>query len=200
MSSLFRTPSFRGRSASILHRPHADRDAVCRQLHRLGVEISTAWPELPAEARQADLLIFDADAGHDAQFPWSVDVHPMPMIALMGTEAPGRVEWAIRRGAIAHLNKPVTSSGVYGALVVAQRTFAMRLASEERIATLEARLACRPQVAEAILLLMRHQGGDADTAYRLLQDMAMTSRQTIEAVARDLIDRAGGQNDGRREA
>ncbi|WP_297843951.1 ANTAR domain-containing protein [uncultured Roseibium sp.] len=200
MSSLFRTPSFRGWSATVLHKPHSDRDAVCRQLDRLGIAVSTAWPELPEEARQADLVIFDADAGHDAQFPWPVEEHPMPMIALMGSEAPGRVEWAIRRGAIAHLSKPIASSGVYGALVVATRTFAMRRASEERIAKLEARLACRPQVAEAILVLMQHQGSDADTAYKLLQDMAMASRQTMEDVALDLLARSGGQNAGRREA
>jgi AmiR/NasT family two-component response regulator len=200
MSTLFRTPSFRGWTATVLHKPHADRDAVCRQLERLGISVSTAWPELPAEARQAELVIFDADAGHDAQFPWPVDVNPMPMIALMGSEAPGRVEWAIRRGAIAHLSKPISSSGVYGALVVATKTFAMRLASEDRIARLEARLACRPRVAEAILLLMQHQGSDAEAAYRLLQDMAMSSRQTIEDVAIDLLARSGGQNAGRREA
>ncbi|WP_428644042.1 ANTAR domain-containing response regulator [Roseibium sp.] len=200
MSTLFRTPSFRSWTASILHKPHADRDAVCRQLQRLGVEISTSWPELPEEAKQSNVIIFDADSGHDAQFPWSIDTHPMPMIALMGSEAPGRVEWAIRRGAIAHLSKPIASSGVYGALVVATQTFAMRKASEERIAKLETRLACRPQVAEAILLLMQHQGGTVEAAYRLLQDMAMNSRQTIETVAVDLVARKGGQDAGRREA
>lgn len=200
MSSLHRTPSFRGWSAFVLHKPHADRDAVCRQLDRLGIAVETAWPDLPEAAGKADLVIFDADAGHDDQFPWPVGEQPMPMIALMGSEAPGRVEWAMRRGAIAHLSKPIASTGVYGALVVATRTFAMRRDSEETIARLEQRVAARPQVAAAILLLMKHQGGDAETAYRLLQDMAMSSRQTIEAVALDLLDRAGGQDAGRREA
>ncbi|MCK7613839.1 ANTAR domain-containing response regulator [Roseibium sediminicola] len=200
MSTLFRTPSFRGWSAIILHKPHADRDAVYRQLGRLGIDVETVWPDLPETARQSDLVIFDADAGHDGQFPWPVEEHPMPMIALMGSEAPGRVEWAIRRGAIAQLSKPIASSGVYGALVVATQTFAMRKASEQRIARLETRLACRPQVAEAILLLMQHQGGDAATAYKLLQDMAMASRQTIEDVALGLLGRTGGQHDGRRKA
>ncbi|MEO9526686.1 ANTAR domain-containing protein [Roseibium sp.] len=200
MSTLFRTPSFRGWSAIILHKPHADRDAAARQLERLGVGVATAWPDLPANAETADLIVFDADVCHDAQFPWPVEAQPMPMIALMGTEAPGRVEWAIRRGAIAHLNKPIRPTGVYGALVVATQTFAMRRLSSERIAKLEERLSLRPQVAEAILLLMQHQDGDADGAYRVLQDMAMTSRQTIEDVALDLLARAGGTDVGKRKA
>ncbi|GAB4522347.1 MAG: ANTAR domain-containing protein [Roseibium sp.] len=184
----------------MLHRPHADRDAVCRQLERLGLTVDCAWPDLTEAHAGADVLVFDADMGHDDQFPWQPDVQPMPMIALLGTETPGRVEWAIRRGAGAHVNKPVGSSGIYGALVVAQRSFETRSAFEARISDLEHRLGRRPQVVEAILTLMLRDNCDAAAAYRGLRELAMESRQSIEDAADGLLDRTGGANGKRREA
>ena len=48
-----------------------------------------------SDALAADFLFFDADLGHDAQFPWAPGAAPMPPIALIGSEAPGRIEWAL---------------------------------------------------------------------------------------------------------
>lgn len=200
MAAEFRTPSFRGWKAVVLHRPHTDRDNICRQLERLGIEVECAWPDLRKEHAEANVLVFDADMAHEGQFPWKPDIQPMPMIALMGTEAPGRVEWAIRRGAGAHLNKPIGSSGVYGALVVAQRSFEARFAYENKIADLEQRLARRPQVVEAILTLMLQRNCDAHTAYRGLRDLAMAGRISIEDAADELNARPGGADDDRRKA
>ncbi|MEJ8475401.1 ANTAR domain-containing response regulator [Roseibium algae] len=196
----FTTPSFRGWTAAILHRPHSDRDGVCRQMDRLGIAVDCVWPELGMEHSKANVLVFDADMGHEAQFPWAFDVQPMPMIALMGTEAPGRVEWAIRRGAGAHLNKPITSSGVYGALVVAQHSFDARRAFENRISVLEQRLSRRPQVVTAIMSLMQLHNCDPQTAYRILRDLAMAARLSIEEAADLMNSQTGGADGCRREA
>ncbi|MBD1548300.1 ANTAR domain-containing response regulator [Roseibium aggregatum] len=200
MAGAFRTPSFRGWHAVVLHRSHSDRDNLCRQMERLGLTVECVWPELKPEHANANVLVFDGDMGHEAQFPWKADIQPMPMIALLGTEAPGRVEWAIRRGAGAHLNKPIGSSGVYGALVVAQRSFDERLAYEERISVLEHRLSRRPQVVEAILALMEQKNCDARTAYRDLRELAMAGRLSIEDAADELNARMGGARGNRREA
>lgn len=106
------TPNFEGRRALVLHRPHELVEALSRQLRQLGVTPLTAWPEM-ADATAADLLFFDADMGFDGQFPWPEGMAPMPTIALIGSEAPGRLAWAIRQGADAHLLKPIGSGGVF---------------------------------------------------------------------------------------
>ena len=60
-----------------------------------------ASPDLPAgfDATGYTSIFFDVEMGHDSQCPWGRGASPMPSVALIGSEAPGRIEWAIRRGA-----------------------------------------------------------------------------------------------------
>ena len=46
--------------------------------------------------------------------------------ALIGSEAPGRIAWAIKRGADAHLLKPVSGGGIYSAVLIARDAFDRR--------------------------------------------------------------------------
>lgn len=190
----FKTPNFRGLHAVVLHRSHADLDRLTRQLERLGMVVTCVWPALAAEHRDADIVLFDADMGHEEQFPWPQSELPMPMVALIGSEAPGRVEWAIQRGAGAHLSKPVGSTGVFGALVVAVRSFQTHWESVNRISDLESRLARRPNVVEAVLFLMDVHKCGSEEAYGHLRSLAMTGRVSIEDAADALVDQARGRN------
>lgn len=179
----FKTPNFRGWHAIILHRSHPDVDRLTRQMERLGMEVTDVWPRLEPAHRRADIVLFDADMGHEEQFPWSVSDLPMPMIALMGSEAPGRVEWAIQRGAGAHLNKPIESTGLFGALVVATRSFQTHWEAADKIKDLQARLVRRPVVIRAVMRLMAMQNCDSDAAYQTLRAIAMAERLSIEDAA-----------------
>ena len=76
----------------------------------------------------ADFTLYDTDAGHAEQFPWPAGHAPMPMIALVGSEAPGRIEWASRTGADALLVKPLVASGVFASLLMARQSFERRKA------------------------------------------------------------------------
>ena len=76
-----------GARAVILHRPHQLVQALERQLRAIGLEVLQVWPELGPEVLGADFVFFDADMGHDDQFPWAAGASPMPMIALIGSEA-----------------------------------------------------------------------------------------------------------------
>ncbi|MEP4034030.1 ANTAR domain-containing protein [Roseibium polysiphoniae] len=190
----FKTPNFRGWKAVVLHRPHQDVDRLTRQLERFGMKVTYAWPQLSAEHQNADIVLFDADMGHEEQFPWPLSDLPMPMVALIGSEAPGRVEWAIQRGAGAHLGKPIGSTGVFGALVVAVRSFQTHWESANRIADLEIRLSRRPNVVEAVLFLMDiHKCGSVE-AYGHLRSLSMAGRVSIEDAADELIARAAGHD------
>ncbi|TYC60658.1 ANTAR domain-containing protein [Rhodobacterales bacterium] len=195
----FQTPNFRGWKAVVLHRPHPDLDRLTRQLERFGMEVECVWPELSAEHRSSDIILFDADMGHEEQFPWPQSDQPMPMVALIGSEAPGRVEWAIQRGAGAHLGKPIGSTGVFGALVVAVRSFQTSRAATDRIADLESRLARRPNVVEAVVLLMDLHKCTSGEAYGHLRSLAMTGRVSVEDAADALVAQIGGQTPERKQ-
>ncbi len=88
-----RIPNLGHAQALILHRPHPTVQALTRQLTAIGLKVTQVWPELGPEALAADYIFFDADMGHDGMFPWEAGQPPVPMIALIGSEAPGRIEW-----------------------------------------------------------------------------------------------------------
>ena len=189
MSRPVPTPNFDGRRALIVHRPHALVDAIARQLAQLGISHQVHWPELPPGfgPNASDLLFYDADMGHDGQFPWQPGHIPMPSIALIGSEAPGRLAWAIRMGADAHLLKPVGSGGVFAALVIATEAFARRWALYQELEGLRSRLDKRQLVAEATACLMLQGNLSADAAYAVLRGDAMLSRLSIEGMAERVV-------------
>ena len=73
MSSTSLTPSFenwRARSSCTARTTMVD--SIIRQLRQIGVAADVLWPDLPKTFAAAgyDILFFDADMGHDSQFPW----------------------------------------------------------------------------------------------------------------------------------
>lgn len=181
-----------GARALILHRPHPTVQALSRQLTAIGLEVTSLWPEAGAAALAADFLFFDADMGHDAQFPWRPGEAPMPMIALIGSEAPGRIEWSLQAGAHAQLLKPVGDSGAYSALLIARAAYDARLALSAEVAELRRRLDERQTVVRAVTLLAARGGCDEDQAYAQLRQIAMAWRISFEEAARRIVARGGG--------
>ncbi len=192
-------PDLGGARAAVLHRPHPTVDALARQLEAIGLDVAAHWPELGPEALAADYAFFDADMGHDGQFPWQPGSAPMPMIALIGSEAPGRIEWALSHGADAQLLKPVGDGGAYGALLIARHAFEARRALADEITDLRRRLDERQTVVRAVILLTA-RGLDEGEAYAELRRRATAARETIEAAARRVVARYGEGDDDRRRA
>jgi two-component system, response regulator / RNA-binding antiterminator len=182
--------------AVILHRPHATVVALTRQLSAIGLEVKQVWPDLMAEALGADFVFFDADMGHDAQFPWGPGQSPMPMIALIGSEAPGRIEWSLAMGAHAQLLKPVGDSGAYSALLIARAAFDAQASLSAEITDLRRRLDERRTVVQAVLKLAARGKSEAE-AYAQLRRMAMAWRVSFEEAAARIVGGEGGTDDRR---
>jgi response regulator NasT len=189
-----RIPNLGGAQAIILHRPHPTVQALTRQLTAIGLQASQAWPELGAQALAADFIFFDADMGHDGMFPWEVGTPPIPMIALIGSEAPGRIEWSLKAGAHAQLLKPVGDSGVYSALLIALDAFDAQKALSGEIADLRRRLDERQTVVRAVTLLAARGKSEAN-AYAQLRQMAMAWRISFEDAAARIVAAQGGPDD-----
>lgn len=181
-----RIPKLGGKTALILHRPHANLAALHRQLAAIGLHTREAWPNLSSDVLGADFLFFDVDMACDSQFPWSPGEAPMPLIALIGSEAPGRIEWAISHRVDAHLLKPIGSAGIYSALLIARQKFDERRALESQNAEMRVQIAQRGIIVRAILNLMK-KGVEEDEAYRVLRSTAMRKRITIEDAAVSVV-------------
>jgi AmiR/NasT family two-component response regulator len=143
------------------------------------------WPELPPEALAADFVFFDADLGFDEQFPWKPGEAPMPLVALIGSEAPGRIEWALSHKADAQLLKPVGNAGVYSALLIARQSFEARKHLAGEIASLRQRVAERQTIVRAVTALSK--GTDDGRAYAQLRSLAMSWQISVEDAARRIV-------------
>jgi AmiR/NasT family two-component response regulator len=178
----------------VLHRPHPTVAALTRQLAAIGLEVGDCWPNLPLEALAADFVFFDVDLGFDEQFPWKPGEAPMPLVALIGSEAPGRIEWALSHKADAQLLKPVGTAGVYSALLIARQAFEARRRLADEIAALEARVAERQTIVRAVAALCA-KGVDDERAYAQLRSLAMSWQVSVEQAARRVVAMATGEGD-----
>ncbi|QJD16577.1 ANTAR domain-containing response regulator [Paracoccus sanguinis] len=176
-----------GAHAVILHRPHPTVAALERQLAAIGLSARACWPDLTA-GETPHFLFFDVDMGFDAQFPWPAGQSPMPLIALIGSEAPGRIEWSLARGAHAQLLKPVGDNGVYSALLIARATFAAQERLSAEIGGLRDRLAGRETVVRAVMALVA-QGLTDEEAFARLRRLATDRRESFEAAAERVLAR-----------
>lgn len=189
-----RIPDLGGAQAIILHRPHPTVQALTRQLTAIGLRVIQVWPELGPQVLAADYIFFDTDMGHDGMFPWEPGQPPIPMIALIGSEAPGRVEWSLKAGAHAQLLKPVGDNGAYSALLIARDAFDAQKALSAEIADLRRRLEERQTVVQAVTLLAARGKSEGD-AYAQLRQLAMAWRISFEDAAARIVAAQGAGRD-----
>jgi AmiR/NasT family two-component response regulator len=176
------TPNFTGWHAAILHREDANTERLIRQLTLLGVRTSLSWEPIAAHAL-ADMVIVDADQGWDGLLPWNNGPPPVPVIAVLGSEAPGRIAWALEQGAGAIIAKPIASSAVYPALVMAVAIHEERKNLAARLAHLEERVRMRPLVHAAVQKIIEARGVEEEQAYTILRVCAMRRRLPMEQLA-----------------
>lgn len=187
------TPSFRGQRALILHRRGDTTERLERQLALLGFAVEVRWQPLLGAAG-LDVVLVDADEGWTGLLPWQgLDDKPVPLVALLASEAPGRIAWALDQGADALLPKPVTPSAVFPALVMAARRHAEAGARADTLKALQERVRLRPLVLSAIERIKAEHGWDEDQAYRHLRGEAMRQRLALEQCAAALLAASQGR-------
>ncbi|KPF41333.1 ANTAR domain-containing response regulator [Rhizobium sp. AAP43] len=176
------TPNFNGWRAAVLSEEDGNVERLKRQLVLLGMQVDVQWEPL-APTELPEIIIVDADRGWDALLPWSIEAPQRPVAALLGSEAPGRIAWAIRHGASAIIPKPVASATVFPALVLAVSIHTERLAVQAKIAHLEERLRLRPVVFAAIARLQSERKVTEEQAFAALRSTAMKRRLPMEQIA-----------------
>jgi AmiR/NasT family two-component response regulator len=177
-------PNFSNKVALIAHRADGNVDALLSQLRRFNIDAACQWPPRPKDFGPVDIVFFDVDSGFDGMFPWTEA--PVPLIAIIGSETPGRLAWAISQNPSAYITKPIGSKGVFQALVTAFHNHADRTEHRREIADLRERLRCRPLVVHTILRIMGVLGVDDDAAFHLLREESMRRRISIEACCQEL--------------
>ena len=175
---------FRGLRAVVLQGDVTGRETLLQTLKKLGLEAEAMAPEAASAAAiaTADVIFFDADEGLDPIFGDSA-LPDVPIIAIIGSEAPSRLTRVVKVRATSHILKPVRSSGIFTALLLGINEHAERKRLSEETAAIRGRLAGRRIVLKAVIALMRRWGIDEDAAYKKLRSDAMHERIPVEEAA-----------------
>ena len=191
-----RTHSFNGTRAVVLHRSEDVFARLAERLSVLGVAATRRWPALEPGDAEADFLLVDVDQAHDEQFPWEKGHAPMPAVALIGSESPGRLAWALECRMHAFL--PLAAlANLYSALVIATATFERQREETRREAETARRAGLRLEVIRAVLALMAAEGIDEAAALKQLRALAMVERVALEDAAVLYLDERPGTARGR---
>ncbi|MBZ9602352.1 ANTAR domain-containing response regulator [Phyllobacterium chamaecytisi] len=180
------TPNFTGWRVTVLHRPEAATERLSRQLKLLGFHVTIQWIPLDAD-ELPDVILVDADQGWNDLLPWSGANAPRPVVALLGSEAPGRIAWLMEHGSCTIISKPIAASAIYPALVMAVSIHKEREAVRNRLLHLEERIRLRPLVHAAVQKIMAARQIDEEHAYSILRNCAMQRRVPMEQVAASII-------------
>lgn len=156
-------------------------------LSKLG--LSVAFPPIEAgsvrlreDVLVSDQLILFIDADMNVTIDALGPERPpqIPVIGIVGVEAPSRLKTIMRLGATATLRKPVYGGSVYSALFVGVNAFRQRRALLLQIQEQERRRNGRRFVMKAVIAVMKAAGCDEDAAYDRLRRESMRQRLPIE--------------------
>lgn len=127
-----------------------------------------------------DVLFIDSDINVAIEIPCHQKMSLVPVIGIIGVEAPSRLKSLMLLGATATLRKPVHGGSVYSALFVGVNEFRRRRALIERLDEHERRRRNRRQLVKAIIAIMKATGCDEDHAYDRLRRESMRHRLSLE--------------------
>ncbi len=179
--------NLRGGRALIVAEQGDATAGLIAMLGRLGMTPLFVLPNSPDlnPARldaERDVLLVDGDLSAGLALPLSplAQLPPVPVIGLVGIEAPSRLRSLMTLGATAFLRKPVHHGSIYTALFLCVNEYRCRLLLERQLQELHHRRARRRFVIKAVLGVMRRTDVDEDAAYDALRRESMRARQSIE--------------------
>jgi AmiR/NasT family two-component response regulator len=176
-------PSVNGRRSAIFSKDRRAVATLARQLPLLGV---TAQINPTAKEADLDLCFVDVDTTAEDEAGLPSGFLKFPLIALIGTETPSRLEWMIQREPAAVLMKPLGNHGIFTAIVAALADARRREQDFLKMLKLEERLRARRIVVAAIIKLMKHHGIGEPEAFALLRNSAQQRRMTIESICAEV--------------
>lgn len=173
---------------AIIHPPDADGDALVAQLARIGCMVEVFWPEAQALPSDCALVLLAVRPETlSIHYPWIGTTGAPPIIPVMTFENPVTLEAVLQLGAFSTIASPVRAFGLLTAIAVTlSQSRAMRL-REKHIERLEKKSADQRVIHKATLVLMETRSVTEEHAYRLLRSQAMTRRESIEAVAGQIL-------------
>ena len=142
-----------------------------------------------------DVLFVDSDLNVAAE-PDGLEIsRTIPVIGIIGSEAPSRLKPLMQLGVTATLRKPVHRSSIYSALFVGINEFRRRRYLIDRMDEQDRRRLRRRSIVKAVLKVMADTGCDDTLAYDQLRRESMRVRQSMEDFCETFIRNNGPEQD-----
>jgi AmiR/NasT family two-component response regulator len=166
-----------------------DRTMLTQQLQRLGVTPVALDPTCdPTEEQDFDLAFIDVEGGRATlRLETLLGRLDVPVLALLGSDAPSSVDWAIEQGVSGYIFKPIRGAGILASLVIACHAFEERRANVRTIAELRRRLKARQLVCTAALRVVDCFHVTEKEAFQVLQVCSMERRVSVEDLAAMIV-------------
>jgi AmiR/NasT family two-component response regulator len=190
--------NFIGYHAIIATEQPAAVEQLQDMLTKLGVSFSAAEMgdgKLQMDPDDKDVLFIDSDLNVTVETGAFDPSRCLPVIGIIGVEAPSRLRSLMQLGATATLRKPVHRAAVYSALFVGINEFRRRRYLADRLDEHERRRLLRKSLVQAVLIVMRRTGSDYAAAYDQLRRESMRSRQSLEDFCETFIQANGPELD-----
>ncbi|AYD00603.1 ANTAR domain-containing protein [Neorhizobium sp. NCHU2750] len=199
MSSSRYVQNFRQRRALLLSNDPKAIETISAMVTRLGMALEPLCimpgefrPVLEKANSQRDVLFLDGDLNLFPEAVQSVEseLPQIPIVGLVGIEAPSRLRSLMQFGATAFLSKPVHSGAIFSALYLAVNTFEQKADLRLSIEELEKRRRYRRHVIKAVTMVMKSHSLDDEGAFALLRKEAMRARLSLEAYCEGVVQRS----------
>lgn len=190
--------NFIGYRATIATEQPAAVDQLEDMLAKLGISCAIAGiadGKLQIDPGDKDVLFIDSDLNVAVETGVLEPSRCLPVIGIIGVEAPSRLRSLMQLGATATLRKPVHRATVYSALFVGINEFRRRRYLADRLEEHERRRLLRKSLVKAVLMVMQRSGIDHAAAYDHLRRESMRSRQSIEEFCASFIQANGPELD-----
>lgn len=140
---------------------------------------------------QEDVIFIDGDVSGTLSVPEHPHTHfpVVPIIGMVGSEAPSRLGRLMSIGATSFIKKPIQVDSVFSTLFMAVNTHNDRIALAEKVTDLEARRQARRYVIKAVAVLMQEFAVNDEQAYDMLRRQSMHEQTTIEIFSKKVIER-----------
>lgn len=191
--------NFRQRRALLLSNDARAVDSITTMVGRLGMTLerlplndSEFRTSLPPVEAQRDVLFLDGDLNlfEGLQDDLTGEMPEIPIIGLVGIEAPSRLRTLMQFGATAFLSKPVQGGSIFSALYLAVNAFEKRADLHGSIKELEHRRRYRRHVIKAVTMIMKSHSLDDEGAFSLLRKESMRARLSLEAYCEGVVQRS----------
>lgn len=177
-------PAIRGRQCAIFSSDSRTAGALLRQLELLEVT-GTVNPQI--NDAQPAFCFVDVDTAVEEKIVLPGRLSHIPMIAVIGHETPGHLEWILPNRPASLLMKPISSQGIYAAVAMVLAEARRREQDFLKLMKLEERVRARRIVVAAIIKLMRHYGIEEPEAFVMLRNAAQQRRTAIESLCAEVI-------------